>query len=155
MKGRVVDTMEFPNYGMKVEIRLNKKSLTFFAYVGNQLLEAKDAETLKSQIHAVVRDGFSATMSGKESIKDKYREYHISTSHSRNGGERIAEDVTHREGKFYCPYSESLWEGLNRLRDAMVEVANRISQLVSTDKGLALLSSGGKLLIEQEEQQDE
>jgi hypothetical protein len=214
MQGRIVETLDFPAYGTKVDIRLNKRSLTFFAYIGNHLLEEKDADTLKTRIRLVLRDELSATwepiiaisfkgqvngiqaanfrlefdryyvarvgdlrkwrmlswaafdeykndpislinnsqywyvMTDKESIEDSYKESVIDTYHGHNG-DSCREDITHREGTFYRPYSKELWEGLHKLRDAMIEISNTVSKLVSTDKGLVFLMSGGKLLIEQ------
>lgn len=80
--------------------------------------------------------------------KDEVRTYMVRTQCQRNG-EDVDEGVENLEGTVYRPYSDELWEGLEQLLIAVNRVNTKISDLIGTDEGLALITGGGQLALKE------
>lgn len=77
------------------------------------------------------------------------------TYHRTRNGEEVVENLSSKYGTFYKPYSEELWNGLEKLREAITLAKHKISQLLSTEEGIAKLKSEGKLMITFDDKNDD
>lgn len=82
----------------------------------------------------------------EDNLKNKGCTYH----RSRNG-EDVVENLFTEYGELYKPYSDELWNGLEKLRECIKLANYNISQLLSTKAGISKLMNNGKLLIEFQE----
>jgi hypothetical protein len=67
--------------------------------------------------------------------------------HKMRNGEEVVLPLDQVTGVVYRPYTEELWAGLEALREALNLANCKISDLISTDKGLKTLASGTRLML--------
>ena len=87
----------------------------------------------------------SRPMYGKE-ITDSIKSWNCGV-HKDRDGEHGLEDVEFTSGKVYRPYTEELWAGVEKLREAITQMNARIVELISTNEGIARIVSGGQLML--------
>lgn len=207
IKGRKVEDFVLRSFGTTVEIRMTT-GLIFFAKIGNDVLQADNAEKLRQIIREKIELLHKAEWKPIIEIKHKghvdhpqeanfdmtYERFYCAevgdkvrqiswagyehcikegddpktilyrsneqykkltdevrtrdcTYHRSRNGEPVVEILSSKCGTFYKPYSEELWQGLEKLRESISVANHKISKLISTEEGMVRLMSQGKLMI--------